>query len=391
MPHLPATCSRALLRVCAAHASPRAQHAAGASAARLLAAPPLQQGGDYDGARATYDDNAPHPKRRPPNATGGLPLGGRGASSAAAAAARVAAASQLAGPEVRRCELCAATFVTEREMALHLEGAAHRKALERQAAEAERRRRLGAYADMASSAVEQAAWQGGQGRRSQQPGAAQQPAGAAATGGNSAPLGGGSGGSGRGGQPPSSQQGRQQQGRQQGRGAPGHGPAAPAAGQAQPHARDLTSHEEMLRQARGPDRGPLDIDGWVPPTLPQPAAPAAALQQGQQTAQQQTAAPPAAQPEQNEGAEPGLLGGLVSYSEDEEDDEGGAGSGSSSQEGAPAVAAPQAAGQGEGEQQLGQQHPAPAPGASADSDDDGSSSGGSEGEGGHAPVSFFTF
>lgn len=360
------------------------------------AAFPLQVGGDYDGARATYDDNAPQPKRRPPNATGGLPLGAGGASSAAAAAARVAAASQLAGPEVRRCQLCAATFTTEREMAVHLEGAAHRKALERQAAEAERRRRLGAYADMAASAVEQAAWQGGQGRRLQQPGAAQHPAATAssATGGNSAPLGGG-GAPGRGGQAPGSQQGRQQQGRQPGRGQPGRGPPAQAAEQAQVHTRDLTSHEEMLRQARGGDKAPLDIGGWVPPTLPQPAAPAAAAQQAEQAAQQQAAPPPAAHPRPSEDAEPagGLLGGLVSYSEDEdeeEEEEGGAGSGSSSQEGAPAGAARQAAGRAE-DGQRAQQHPAPALGASADSDDDSSSSGGSEGEGGHAPASFFTF
>lgn len=345
----------------------------------------VQMGGDYDGARATYDDNAPAAKRRPPNATGGLPLGAPGGSSAAAAAARVAAASQLAGPEVRRCELCAATFTTEREMALHLEGAAHRKALERQAAEAERRRRLGAYADMAASAVEQAAWQGGQGRRTQQPGAVKHPAGtaASATGGNSAPLGGG----GRGGPPPGSQQGRQQQSRG---GPPGRAPAPLGAAQAQTHARDLTSHEEMLRQARGADKAPLDIDGWVPPTLPQPAAPAATAPPQAQPAAQQAAPAPAAsagRPSEDDEAARGPLGGLVSYGEDEEEgDEGSAGSGSSSQEGRPAGIPGD-----EGLPSQPQQHPAPIPLASADSDDDGSSSEASEDEGGHAPASFFTF
>ncbi|PRW33753.1 Ferredoxin [Chlorella sorokiniana] len=122
-------------------------------------------GSDYDGFRSTYDDHPTHnqPKRRAANATGGLPLG--------SAAAAVAAAGALAGPTLQRCELCAATFGSERELALHLEGAAHRQAVARAEAEAERRRRLGAYADVAASAVQAAVWQSGgsgaavQGRR----------------------------------------------------------------------------------------------------------------------------------------------------------------------------------------------------------------------------------
>lgn len=324
--------------------------------------PPAQLGNDYDGFRSTYDDGPQQqqPKRRAANATGGLPLG--------SAAAAVAAAGALAGPTLQRCELCAATFGSERELALHLEGAAHRQAVARAEAEAERRRRLGAYADVAASAVQAAVWQSGgaSGRPAQRP---LPPSAAAATGGNAMALGGsgsgapapppqqggrGGGGRGRGGGP---QQQQQQQGR--GRGQPSQ-PAPPAV-----HARNLTSHEEMLKQARGGDKTPLDLDGWVPPTVPQPAAaaPAAAAQQ-QEQAQPQSGAAGASEQQADAEQQEGLLGGLVSYGEAEAASDQDAG-------------APQ-------QQQAQQQE------GSSSSDGSGSDSE-SDGGGGGAPAAFFTF
>lgn len=324
-----------------------------------------QLGNDYDGFRNTYSEGPQHnqPKRRAANATGGLPLG--------SAAAAVAAAGALAGPALQRCELCAATFGSERELALHLDGAAHKQAVARAEAEAERRRRLGAYADVAASAVQAAVWQSGGsgGRPAQRP---PPPSAAAATGGNAAALGGsgggssgapaappqqggrGGGGRGRGGDP----QQQQQQGR--GRGQPQQ-PAQPAV-----HARDLTSHAEMLKQARGGDKAPLDLDGWVPPTVPQPAAPAAAVLQGQQQAQQGTVADGAEQQADAE-QQAGLLGGLVSYGEEDAEE----------------TAAEQGTGAPQPQQAQQQAASSASDGSSSDSD--------SEGGGGGAPAAFFTF
>ena len=360
-----------------------------------------QLGSDYDNARLVYGDGPDHPrldpgaepapKRRAPNPTGGVTLG--------SAAAAVAAAGALPGPQLRRCELCAATFGSEREMALHLEGAAHRRALERQAAEAERRRRLGAYADVASAAVEAAAWHsGGALGRAKPPPLA--PSAAAATGGNAAALGGGSG---PGGGPPVSSAiagrgggggrggGRPQQPQQGGRGR-GQVQPAPAV-----HARELTSHAEMLRQARGEGSAPLDIDGWVPPAVPLVAAPAAAAagtsQQQRQAAGQPAAAAQQQQQQRQQQEEAGgagnLLGGLLSYSDDE--DEGSGASGRSSQEGvAPGAAADAREPRLQQEQRAVEAAAAAAAGADSGSDSSGSSSE-SEGEEGAAPAAFFTF
>ncbi len=282
----------------------------------------------------------------------------------------MAAAGALAGPTLQRCELCAATFGSERELALHLEGAAHRQAVARMEAEAERRRRLGAYADVAASAVQAAVWQSGGsgGRPAQRPPA---PSAAAATGGNAMALGGsgvgapapqqqhggrGGGGRGRGGGPQQQQQGR-------GRGQPPQ-QAAPAV-----HARDLTSHKEMLKQARGGDKAPLDLDGWVPPTVPQPAAavPAAPAEaRGQQEGQPLQAAAGGSEQQAEAEQQAGLLGKLVSYGE--ADSEG------------------EAAGQDGGaplKQQAQQQEASSgSEGSSTDSDSEG---------GGGAPAAFFSF
>lgn len=83
--------------------------------------------------------------KRRRNATGGVPLG--------SAALAVAAAAQLGTPQLLRCELCNATFGNDAQMQQHLDGPAHRKALERQAAERQRRERLGRHCDAAEAAV----------------------------------------------------------------------------------------------------------------------------------------------------------------------------------------------------------------------------------------------
>lgn len=91
--------------------------------------------------------------KRPRNATGGVPLG--------SAAAAVAAAAQLGTPQLLRCELCNATFGNDAQMQQHLDGPAHRKAQERQAAERQRRERLGRHCDAAEAAVVSFARRGG--------------------------------------------------------------------------------------------------------------------------------------------------------------------------------------------------------------------------------------
>ena len=258
------------------------------------------------------------------------------------------------------------------------------------------------HADVATAAVEAAGWQGP--RRQAPPPPALTAA--SATGGNSAPLGGptvggggmgggaggrggrgGGGGGGRSGRGAPQQQQQQQQG---GRGR-GRGPPPPTAGEPAPaHPRTLTSHAEMLRQARGSESAPLDIDGWVPPTVP---ALAQQVQQppAEQQQQQQDQQPAAGQQQQEEeeGGGGGLLGRLLSYSDDDAD---GSSSGTSSQEGVGGAARGHGGdgggAAGEAPHQQEQQQPAPAAGDS-DSEDGGSSS---DGEGGEAaPVQFFTF
>ena len=62
-----------------------------------------------------------------------------------------------------RCELCNATFANDALMQQHLEGPAHRKALERKQAEAQRRQRLGRNYDAAEAAVVSSSWGAGVG------------------------------------------------------------------------------------------------------------------------------------------------------------------------------------------------------------------------------------
>lgn len=129
------------------------------------------------------------------------------------------------------------------------------------------------------------------------------------------------------------------------------------------------SHEEMLKQARGGDKAPLDLDGWVPPTVPQPAAavPAAPAEaRGQQEGQLLQAAAGGSEQQAEAEQQAGLLGKLVSYGE--ADSEG------------------EAAGQDGGaplKQQAQQQEASSgSEGSSTDSDSEG---------GGGAPAAFFSF
>lgn len=231
-------------------------------------------------------------KRR--NLTGGVQLG--------SAAAAVAAAAALGGPQVLRCDLCSANFPSEAAMQQHVEGPAHRKALQRRQEDQRRRERLGHYADAAEAAMAAAAWSrahdnrahderswptpdartvpshsserqeqqhhhqeprqqqslvAGQGLQQPRPGQRVPRPPEPATQQQKQEQ-----------QQPALQQ--QQQRQDRGRGGREGQPARPS---------DLTSHQELLRQARGePPPEPLSIDGWVPPAVDGggPAAAAAA-------------------------------------------------------------------------------------------------------------------
>ncbi|GAB4815632.1 hypothetical protein N2152v2_008088 [Parachlorella kessleri] len=252
-------------------------------------------------------------RKRPRNATGGVQWG--------SAAAAVAAASQLGGPQILRCELCNATFASDALMQQHLEGPAHRKAVERKEAEAQRRQRLGRNYDAAEAAVDEvrvveqgvcegccfsdticpaaAAWHARQGE-AQQSGASQHSAAphdrhpqelhqASAPQqhleAHLQPRAGGEQRGGRGGsqrinshghQHDQQQHHQQQQWQHRGRGgAHGAHPSKTDAGAGSSAAASTAlSHADLLRRARGEDDGPLSIDGWVPPTvLPSAASP----------------------------------------------------------------------------------------------------------------------
>lgn len=105
----------------------------------------MQARSEFEGGLADVYGEGPGGKKRPRNATGGVQWG--------SAAAAVAAAAQLGGGQLLRCELCNATFNNDAQMQQHLEGPAHRKAEERAAAARQRRERLGRNCDAAEAAM----------------------------------------------------------------------------------------------------------------------------------------------------------------------------------------------------------------------------------------------
>jgi len=162
------------------------------------------------------------------------PEDGTAPPSAAAALAAIAAAGHDAPPPAR-CELCAVNLASEAELAQHVAGPVHRKALDRAAAQRLRDEQLARYGNMAESALASAAAMSayGEGR------------------GGGAGGGGGNGGGGR---------------------APAAPPGPPAARWKPPPGRDAPppppaasqlSHDALMAKARARDEV-LNINGAWP-------------------------------------------------------------------------------------------------------------------------------
>ncbi|KAG2439896.1 hypothetical protein HYH02_010526 [Chlamydomonas schloesseri] len=194
----------------------------------------LEAAGEY----SVYD--APGAKRQ---ATGG---------GAVARLSELTALASQAPAEVFRCELCQANFPSQAGLQQHVAGPVHRKALERQAQEALAAQRRAPYQHMMESALGAAAWSAGHG-------------GGAGGGGGGWP-----GAGGRGGQPAGGGgRGGGRDGGRGGRGGRGAQDAAPAGPRT-----DVVSHEAMVAAATKNTDEPLTIDGWAPPTISVPKAPA---------------------------------------------------------------------------------------------------------------------
>uniref|UniRef100_A0A061S241 C2H2-type domain-containing protein n=1 Tax=Tetraselmis sp. GSL018 TaxID=582737 RepID=A0A061S241_9CHLO len=164
------------------------------------------------------------------NATGGLSLG-RSAAEAVAEAARLSEAVT-----VFRCDVCQVSYKSEAQYRMHIAGAAHRKAVAKAEEDRQRALRGGAAAEAALAA---AGWQNRSGAYEQQdpaqwlaPGPA--PGRAAPRGGRGAPRG-------RGRPPPRSED---------------------------PVPQPVRTHADVVRELQsGCEKGPLDLDGWVPPLV----------------------------------------------------------------------------------------------------------------------------
>ncbi|GMH41925.1 hypothetical protein BSKO_09844 [Bryopsis sp. KO-2023] len=186
--------------------------------------------------QASEKGDATKKPRTGARATGGIALGPAGGASV----------TQLPPPKIFNCEICNATFRSEVQHRQHLHGPVHRKAVAK--LEALRRNDPHARHGAAAEAALQAAhWQSHGGHVSRFRSTHAQPA--ASRGG---PI----------------------HCRTKEKGLAASVPSGP-------------SHEELVARLRA-DKEPLNIDGWVPPSIPPPAPPVAADQTGPATASIQT-------------------------------------------------------------------------------------------------------